>query len=363
MEGMEMNFYDVYKCKKVLVTGHTGFKGSWLCEWLLSLGAEVYGFALEPPTQPALFDQLGLDKRIVDHTVGDIRDRKVVETVVCDLQPDFIFHLAAQPLVRLSYSCPVETFETNVMGTVNLLDACRLLDKKCNVICVTTDKCYENTENGRAYVETDPMGGYDPYSCSKGCDELVIASYRRSFFNSSESKIWLASARAGNVIGGGDWSMDRIVPDAIRALAQGESIPVRNKNSTRPWQHVLDPLCGYLTLGSALAKRERFSEVCGGFNFGPDPNANRTVENLVEAMLGHMNGSWVDVSEPNAVHEATLLNLDIRKAAEVLGWKPTWGFRKTIFAVCEWYEGVLFCEKEARKITLKQIKEFEEWMS
>ena len=337
-----------YRGKKVLVTGHTGFKGSWLCEWLLALGAEVHGYALEPPTRPSLFNQLKLAKRMASHTIGDVRDLDLLVRTMRRVKPDFVFHLAAQPLVRLSYEKPTETFDTNVMGTVNVLEAARRIG--CNgrtqfghqisVVCITTDKVYENNEKGRPFRETDPFGGHDPYSASKGACEIVISSYRRSFFGTPDSPVWVASARAGNVIGGGDWAKDRIVPDAMRALAKGEAIPVRNKVSTRPWQHVLEPLGGYLTLGAALAKRERFDEVCGGFNFGPDPKANRTVKELVEEMLKWRKGAWVDKSDPHAVHEAGLLNLDIRKARKVLGWKPRWDFKETVKNTVQWYAAV-----------------------
>ena len=357
-----------YQNKKVLVTGHTGFKGSWLCEWLLALGAEVHGFALEPPTRPSLFRQLKLAKRIASHTIGDVRDLSAVVRTMRRVKPDFIFHLAAQPLVRLSYEKPVETFEVNVMGTVNVLEAARRVyglgrtqfghqisgghasghqisgghasGQQASIVCVTTDKCYENRETLHPYREDEPMGGYDPYSCSKGCDELLIASYRRSFFGTPDSPVWVASARAGNVIGGGDWAKDRIVPDCMRALAKGQPIPVRNKVSTRPWQHVLEPLSGYLTLGAALAARERFDEVCGGFNFGPNPRANRTVKELVEEILKWENGSWVDKSDPHAVHEAGLLNLSIVKARRILGWRPRWGFAETVKQTIGWYGAV-----------------------
>lgn len=334
------DFGTVYCGRRTFVTGHTGFKGSWLCEWLLSLGAEVYGLALSPPTRPSLFNQLKLAKRIKSHVVGDIRNIAIVKDAMHRIKPDFVFHLAAQPLVRYSYAHPVETFETNVMGTVNLLEACRGLKTKCSVVCVTTDKCYENKETKRPYREDDPMGGYDPYSCSKGCDELVISSYRRSFFGSPDSPVWVASARAGNVIGGGDWAQDRIVPDCMRFLGRGEAIPVRNKVSTRPWQHVLEPLGGYLALGAALDSRTRFEDYASGFNFGPDPRANRTVKELVTEILKRAKGSWVDRSDPNAVHEAGLLNLDIRKARRVLGWRPRWGFEKTVEKTVVWYEAV-----------------------
>ena len=338
--------FDCYRGKSILVTGHTGFKGSWLCEWLLSLGAEVHGFALEPPTEPALFDQLGLANRIASHTIGDIRDRRALAKAVAAADPDFVFHLAAQPLVRLSYREPVETFDTNVMGTVNLLEAVRQLKikqsnnqtiKHCSVVCITTDKVYENNESGQAYKETDPFGGYDPYSASKGACEIAIASYRRSFFSDPANPVWVASARAGNVIGGGDWALDRIVPDCMRALDRGEAIPVRNKVSTRPWQHVLEPLGGYLTLGAALATRTRFADYASGFNFGPDPSANRTVKDLVTEILKNREGTWEDRSDLKAVHEAGLLNLDIAKAREVLGWTPRWNFETTVAKTVAWY--------------------------
>ena len=355
---------DCYRGRRVFVTGHTGFKGSWLCEWLLSLGAEVHGFALEPPTEPALFDQLGLAKRIASHAIGDVRDREALAKAVAAADPDFVFHLAAQPLVRLSYREPVETFDTNVMGTVNLLEAARqrtrTLDgrrKTCSVVCVTTDKVYENNESGQAYKETDPFGGYDPYSASKGACEIAIASYRRSFFNDPANPVWVASARAGNVIGGGDWALDRIVPDCMRALDRGETIPVRNKVSTRPWQHVLEPLGGYLTLGAELATRTRFADCASGFNFGPDPSANRTVKDLVTEILRHRGGKWEDRSDPKAVHEAGLLNLDIAKAREVLGWAPRWNFETTVAKTVEWYVKAAAGEDVA-ETTRRQIREY-----
>ena len=350
---------ECYTGKRVLITGHTGFKGSWLCEWLLSLGAEVHGYALPPPTKPGLFTQLKLAKRITSHTIGDVRDLGSLVRTMRRVKPDFVFHLAAQPLVRLSYEKPVETFETNVMGTVNVLEAARIgrtqFGHQISIVCITTDKVYENNEKGRPFKETDPFGGYDPYSASKGACEIVISSYRRSFFGSPDSAVWVASARAGNVIGGGDWAKDRIVPDAMRALAKGEPIPVRNSVSTRPWQHVLEPLGGYLALGAALAKRERFGEVCGGFNFGPDPKANRTVKELVEEMLEWREGAWLDKTEPGAVHEAGLLNLDIRKARRVLGWKPRWSFEETVKNTVQWYAAVANgCSPAA--ITKEQIE-------
>jgi CDP-glucose 4,6-dehydratase len=349
--------FSIYRGKRVFVTGHTGFKGSWLCEWLLSLGAEVCGFSNGIPTKPSLFAQLRLARRIQADLRGDVRDRAAVRAAIEAARPDFVFHLAAQPLVRQSYAEPVETFDTNVMGTVHVLDALRALKNKCSAVMVTTDKCYENRETARPYREDDPMGGYDPYSCSKGCDELVIASYRRSFFGDPSSDVWVASARAGNVIGGGDWAKDRLVPDCFRALQKGEPVPVRNKVSTRPWQHVLEPISGYLTLGAALDARRDFARVASGFNFGPDPKSGRTVKDVVEELLKHVKGTWVDKSDPNAVHEAGLLNLDIRKAAKVLGWKPRWDFETTLAKVAEWYAGVQAGERPLA-LTQRQIEEY-----
>ena len=262
-----MAFGNIYRGKRVLVTGHTGFKGSWLCEWLLALGADVTGLALPPPTSPALFDQLGLASRVKDRR-GDIRDLATVRAAVEAARPDFVFHLAAQPLVRLSYAQPVETYATNIMGTVHIMEAVRLAGIACTVVVVTTDKCYENHERAHAYREDEPMGGHDPYSSSKGAVELVVSAYRRSYFSAPDSPVRLASARAGNVIGGGDWALDRIVPDCIRSLQRGEAIPVRNRHATRPWQHVLEPLSGYLWLAARLA------------------GADKTAARIIAAMFG-----------------------------------------------------------------------------
>jgi CDP-glucose 4,6-dehydratase len=342
-------FAGVYAGKRVLLTGHTGFKGAWLAEWLLALEAEVTGFALPAPTQPSLFGQLGLATRL-RHIEGDVRDLAAVRAAVAVAHPDFVFHLAAQPLVRLSYEQPTETFATNVIGTANVLEAVRLAADPARpsaVVAVTTDKCYENREWVHSYREEDPMGGYDPYSASKGAAELVIASYRRSFFSATSSPVRLASARAGNVIGGGDWALDRIVPDCIRALTRGEIIPVRNKIATRPWQHVLEPLSGYLWLGAALAQpagshfKFPASSYATAFNFGPELASNRTVAELVQEVIKHFPGRWEDRSDPHALHEAKLLNLAIDKAHHLLGWAPVWPFAETIGETVAWYRGAL----------------------
>jgi len=360
-------FADRYRGRRVLVTGHTGFKGSWLCEWLLALGAEVTGLALDPNTQPALFGQLELTGRLEDHR-GDVRDPETVWKCVQRINPEFVFHLAAQPLVRLSYERPVETYATNVMGTVHLLDAVRRLGKPCVVVVVTTDKCYENKEWVHSYREEDSMGGHDPYSSSKGAAELVVSAYRKSYFSQPESTVRLASARAGNVIGGGDWALDRIVPDCIRSLRRGESIPVRNKIATRPWQHVLEPLSGYLWLGACLdnpdlclmsmAANEKVSTLASGFNFGPNLSSNQTVARLVQEVLKHWPGSWDDRSHPNAVHEATRLNLAIDKAYHTLGWAPVWSFEETVAQTVRWYRNAESAPLEIRSYTESEISTY-----
>jgi CDP-glucose 4,6-dehydratase len=333
---MPAPFHDLFRNRRVLVTGHTGFKGAWLSEWLLALGAEVHGYALDPLPHALLFDQLNLHHRIAADHRADIMDRAHLAAVTRDTAPDFVFHLAAQPLVRLSYDQPVETFAVNVMGSVHMLDALRLAAHPCTVIMVTTDKCYENREWLHPYRESDPMGGHDPYSASKGAAEIAIAAYRRSFFDSPDSPVRVASARAGNVIGGGDWAPDRIVPDAIRALAAGEPIGVRNPLATRPWQHVLEPLCGYLRLAEALALEP--DPPCEPFNFGPSLASNRPVQELVSTILNHLPGRWLDQRDPAAPHEANLLHLQIDKAHHRLGWQPRWNYSTTVQRTVEWYQ-------------------------
>ena len=301
-----------------------------MCEWLLTLGAEVAGFALPPETEPALFNQLQLEKRM-RHQIGDIRDLAAISAAIHDAAPDYIFHSPRKPLVRLSYEKPIETFDTNVMGTAHVLETVRALDKPCAVVCITTDKVYENLEAGRAFREEDKLGGHDPYSASKAAAEIVIESYRKSFFSGADSKVVLASARAGNVLGGGDWAADRIIPDAMRALAAGKEIPVRNPHSTRPWQHVLEPLSGYLLLGAKLSTSQPLNlSTASAFNFGPADESNRTVEELVVEILKHWPGKWRDISDPYAPHEAKLLHLSTEKAQAMLGWKPVWNFKQTI---------------------------------
>jgi CDP-glucose 4,6-dehydratase len=368
-----MNLCDNYKGQTVWLSGHTGFKGSWLCEWLLDLGAKVHGFALAPATEPALFDQLGLAER-VHHEIGDVRDAQAVQKSIESCRPDYVFHMAAQPLVRLSYDLPVETFSTNVMGTVHVLNALRALKEKnhiCAAVMITTDKCYENKEFLNSYREDDAMGGYDPYSASKGAAEIAIHAMRRSYFGSRECSVRVASARAGNVIGGGDWAPDRIVPDCVRALIKRQSIPVRNKTATRPWQHVLEPLSGYLRLGAALARSSDYpvlqqildqpGAASAAFNFGPRLSSNRTVADLVQEFLRHWPGEWEDNSDPLAPHEATKLNLATDKAFHTLDWQQRWDFETTIARTASWYSAasMLSAAPEFQALTRRQIDEYQ----
>ncbi len=351
-------FGDIYRGKRILVTGHTGFKGSWLVLWLRELCANVIGYSLNPPTSPNHFDLL-TDSPILPFSdscvslIGDIRDAAKLNKTFQTYKPDIVFHLAAQPLVRPSYNNPVETFETNVMGTINVLEACRHTGSVRAVINITSDKCYENKEWVWGYRENDPMGGYDPYSASKGCAELVTGCYRRSFFSSTVSPIppfsssaLVASARAGNVIGGGDWAEDRLVPDIMRAVSRNEKVVIRNPKSTRPWQHVLEPLSGYLMLGQKLLEgKEEFAE---GWNFGPNGESNIAVEHVVKKMKEHWNKISCELSTSPAprfpdsptpsFHEAGLLKLDCSKAHSRLEWKPVWDFNKTVSVTAQWYK-------------------------
>ena len=355
-------FENVFEGKKVWLSGHTGFKGSWLATWLLELGARVHGYALAPLTKPSLFDQLELAARL-EHELSDIRDARAVERSIRAAKPDFIFHLAAQPLVRLSYEQPLETYETNVMGTVNVLEALRRAKSSCVAVMITTDKCYENREWLSAYREEDKLGGHDPYSSSKAAAEIVVAAYRRSFFDPAKDvAARVASARAGNVIGGGDWALDRIMPDAVRSLMRGATIPVRNKTATRPWQHVLEPLSGYLALAAALAGAKERGELCTAFNFGPALNSNRNVAALVDEILKHWPGKWEDKSDPAAPHEAGRLNLAIDRAFHLLQWSPVWNFEETVARTVAWYRQAESPSTDAAalaSITLQQIKAYE----
>ncbi|MFN6189379.1 MAG: CDP-glucose 4,6-dehydratase [Planctomycetia bacterium] len=358
--GGSAPFGGAFAGARVLVTGHTGFKGSWLCEWLLALGADVTGYALEPDTTPSLFAQLGLADRLRHH-VGDIRDAGAVGKLVDATRPRFVFHLAAQPIVRRSYREAHYTWETNVMGTINVLEALRRLEEPCAAVMVTTDKCYENREWLFGYRENDPLGGHDPYSSSKAGAELAIASWRSSFFTEGHP-VRIASARAGNVIGGGDWAEDRIVPDSMRALSRGEPIHVRNPSATRPWQHVLEPDSGYLALAAALALRPEDRRLDSAFNIGPGHDANQPVRNLVAETLRHWPGEWIDHSSATAPHEASLLQLDNGKIEAIVGWRPAWTFREAVGRTVAWYRDMHEHRgaSAARDYTLRDISAYVE---
>jgi len=367
MTSSSQLFSDAFSGKKVWISGVSGFKGSWLAEWLLLLGADVHGFSLPAPTSPSLFVQSGLSTRMAWDS-QDIRDLEAVRHSILGFQPDFVFHLAAQPLVRLSYHQPVETWETNVMGTIHVLEALRKLTSSCAAVMITTDKCYENREWLHGYREEDPLGGYDPYSSSKAAAELAISSWRRAFFQDHPVKI--ASARAGNVIGGGDWALDRIVPDCVRALQKREPIPIRNKTATRPWQHVLEPLSGYLLLASHLPSISQLASPvshlqapaasAAAFNFGPGLDSNRTVEDIVKEILKHWPGKSEDRTDPKAPHEAGKLNLATDKAFHTLGWQPRWDFSRTIKKTVDWYLEAENCHtpKDFAALTQRQIMEY-----
>lgn len=330
-------FADNYRGRKVLVTGHTGFKGSWLCLWLREIGADVVGYALPPPTEPSHFNLLNLD---IESIFGDIRDLSALVKTVNRVNPVAVFHLAAQPLVRRSYREPVDTFTSNIIGTVNVLEACRSCDNVRAIISVTSDKVYENRESTIPYVEEDNLGGSDPYSSSKSCAELVTSSYRHSFFPpkdfGTKHHVLLASARAGNVIGGGDWAEDRLIPDAARAATRGETVVIRNPRSIRPWQHVLEPLAGYLALGQMLLEgRTTFAEA---WNFGPDDEGNVEVGNIIDRLV-HV---WPAIRSegdagPAGPHETNILKLNSAKAQRKLGWRPVWDWEEAVDRAGNWY--------------------------
>ena len=348
-------FDSIYKDKRVFITGHTGFKGSWLSLWLTSLGAKVCGYSLAPETTPSMFEELAIQNRIEKSVIGDILDEEFLTRTVEDFRPEIVFHLAAQPLVRLSYSEPVLTYKTNVIGTLNLLETARKCQSVKAFVNVTTDKCYENREVRHGYTEDEPMGGYDMYSSSKGCVEIMSSSYRRSFLNDGFS---LATARAGNVIGGGDWASDRLIPDCIRAINSNIPIEIRNPNAVRPWQHVLEPLSGYLLLGQNLLEEgAKFAE---GFNFGPDENSVLSVEDVVKSVVKNYGKGEVVVRKKDELHEANMLILNIEKARRVLGWRPTYSTDEAIFETVKWYKHFYEKDVDMYDFTLGQIKRFEE---
>jgi CDP-glucose 4,6-dehydratase len=355
---MDNLFNGIYKARKVFITGHTGFKGSWLCLLLNKLGADVYGYALAPPTNPSLFEEAKIDELIISY-IGDIRDFENLQKVIQHIQPEIVIHMAAQPLVRESYKKPVETYTINVMGTVNLLEACRKCPSVKAIVNVTTDKCYENKEWHWGYRENEPMGGYDPYSNSKGCSELITSSYRNSYYNPKDYEIHgvaLASARAGNVIGGGDWAEDRLIPDFMRSIMKGEKVKIRSPYAIRPWQHVLEPLTGYLTLAAKL-----FSEGAAyaqGWNFGPDDCDVRNVEWITQTICKFWGEQAVYEIDTNPQpHESNYLKLDCSKAKSELNWYPKWNIETALKSIVNWNKAYIAGE-DIRKVTTNQINQY-----
>lgn len=352
VENMEMRlFNDAYRGRRVLITGHTGFKGSWLALWLQELGAQVSGVALAPTSSPNHWSLLDLD--MADHRL-DIRDYKSLSHIIKESHPEIVFHLAAQSLVRRSYRDPLETWSTNVMGTANLLEACRHSDGVRAIVVVTTDKVYENREWTWGYRETDRLGGHDPYSASKAATEMVVSSYRKAFFQTATAPL-LATARAGNVIGGGDWSEDRLIADAVRAIASQTSLEIRFPHATRPWQHVLECLSGYLQLGQMLL--EGRSEYADAWNFGPYPDGNMTVNDILTLFRGHWPELDWHATESTQAHEANLLYLDSSKARSGLKWRPVWSLQKSVAVTAHWYRAYLEQKRIESRSQLAQYME------
>jgi len=343
--------------KNVFLTGHTGFKGSWLSLWLASMGANVTGFALAPNSTPNLYSVLEIDSLIGKSYISDIREISALKKAMSDSRPDIVIHMAAQPLVRYSYANPVETYATNVMGTVHVLECMRSIDSVRASVVVTTDKCYENKEWLWGYRENDPMGGYDPYSNSKGCAELVTSAYRQSYFSSLNSINSIASARSGNVVGGGDWSKDRLIPDAIKAFELGEPLMIRNPSAIRPWQHVLEPLSGYLILAQALY--DKGSTFASGWNFGPLDEDIYTAQEVIEILISNWGSTayWKKGGAEQQLHETQILKLDCSKSRVQLGWVPKWNLETAIQKIIQWHK--LYLENEAmQKVSLAQIHEY-----
>lgn len=364
MEGMVTTIStrmttDFYQGKRVLVTGHTGFKGSWLSIWLHEMGAEVVGVALDPYSDKDNYVLSGIGRKIKADLRADIRNGEQLKRIFQEYRPEIVFHLAAQPLVRLSYEIPVETYATNVMGTINVMEAIRHTDSVRVGIMITTDKCYENKEQLWGYREDEPMGGYDPYSSSKGAAEIAIQSWRRSFFNPKDygqkHHVSLASVRAGNVIGGGDWALDRIIPDCVRALEADKPIEIRSPKAIRPWQHVLEPLGGYLLLAEKIWQEP--TAYCEGWNFGPRMESVSTVWEVARKLIAYYGkGDLKDCSDPNALHEANLLLLDISKAKFRLGWEPRMNIDQCMAMVADWYKRYL--SEDVYALCVEQINKY-----
>lgn len=352
--GLTM-WQNTYKGRRILITGHTGFKGSWLTLWLQRLGANVCGYALPPSTTPALFETAHVQEDITHHE-GNILDRSHLQQVFAHFQPEIVFHLAAQPLVRRSYEEPILTYETNVIGTLNVLEAARHTASVKAFVNVTTDKCYENREIVHRYKEDEPMGGYDMYSSSKGCVEILSSSYRRSFLQ-EKGTFALATARAGNVIGGGDWADERLLPDAIRSIEKGEDVILRCPQATRPWQYVLEPLSGYLLLGHLLLTEGK--KYAQGFNFGPRMDSVLTVEDVAKQILTHYEKGNLKTFRKDNLHEATLLMLDITKAKKILGWVPSYTTQEAIAKTVAWYKKFYEGNTDMRSFTLQQINDYQ----
>lgn len=352
-------FSSFYKGKRILVTGHTGFKGSWLSIWLHELGAEVVGIGLEPYSERDNYVLSGIGKKIKADIRADIRDSQKMKEIFAEYQPEIVFHLAAQPLVRLSYEIPTETYETNVMGTINIMESIRATKSVKVAVMITTDKCYDNNEQEEGYVETDPFGGYDPYSSSKGACEIAIQSWRRSFFNPEDygkkHNVAISSVRAGNVIGGGDWALDRIIPDCIRALENDNPICIRSPKSVRPWEHVLEPLSGYMLLAQKMWNAP--TEYCEGWNFGPESDSVSTVWDVASELIKNFEeGELNDCSDPDAVHEAKLLMLNINKAKTRLGWNPRMNLQQCLSLVADWYKR--YRHEDVYSLCVEEINKF-----
>ena len=351
--------FEIFKNKTILVTGHTGFKGSWLCLWLAQLGAEVHGYALPPDTEPNHYAATKISELLTSEKLADLRDRDTLTKYIHAVHPDCIFHLAAQPLVRKSYAEPVETFDTNVMGSIYVMEAVRAMQKPCAVIMITSDKCYLNTGKAEGYVETDPLGGYDPYSASKASAEIAIASWRNAFFSPEkidEHNVHIASVRAGNVIGGGDWAEDRIIPDAVRAVVSGKQLDIRSPQAVRPWQHVLEPLSGYMLLAAKMLSGKNGFE--NAWNFGPLLNDTATVSELIDKFYEYWGKGKAFYDPKHAtLHEAAFLRLSSEKSISLLGWKPVWSLNETLVVTANWYKNY-YSGKDALTLSLNDIMEY-----